>query len=169
MDWAHFRGGMRRRRTRLMLEIRLVSTDCAERPTMMPETPPTVRSGWMLTPTTCIAMRAPAATTIQLASPLKGSTTRSMVAAAADWARSLEEFPSACAAPSAHPSPIHTYTPNASRAVSRSIRNNLHLLESSGPSATLHYTVAYSDAAVPAVSKCNIFARRTRKLGSVKS
>ncbi len=57
--------------TTLTPAMRLAMTDWAERPTMTPETPPTVSSGWMLTPTTCIAIRLPAATSIHEAIELQ--------------------------------------------------------------------------------------------------
>ncbi len=75
-------------RTRLIPEIMLDMTDCADRPTMMPDTPPTVSSGAMLMPTTWSVIRPPAATSSQLARPLTGSTTRCRAYTLA-WARSL--------------------------------------------------------------------------------
>jgi hypothetical protein len=59
------------RLTRLMPEIVLAMTLCADRPTMTPDTPPTVSSGWMLTPTTCIAISTPASTASHDTRPLQ--------------------------------------------------------------------------------------------------
>ena len=63
--------------TRLIPEIMLATTDWADRPTMIPDTPVTVSRGWMLMPSTCSIMRPPARTTSQELRPLRGSTTRS--------------------------------------------------------------------------------------------
>jgi hypothetical protein len=55
-----------------MPEMRLAMTDCADRPTMIPLTPPTVSSGWMLIPKTCSAIIDPVSTSSHEARPLIG-------------------------------------------------------------------------------------------------
>lgn len=63
--------------TRLMPAIMLAITDWADRPTRMVETPPTVRSGATLMPSTCRQLSPPAITISHEVSPFSGSRTRS--------------------------------------------------------------------------------------------
>lgn len=55
-------------------------TAWAPKPNARPPTPPTVSSGWMLTPTTCITISAPTATRPQPERLLSGSSTRPRLA-----------------------------------------------------------------------------------------